>query len=257
MRRGEQVKRSDRYRGEVSASPFEPPRTLCCLASSSPSVSRASLVQLIHDFLLGKVEAGSFEEQLLLYNRSNDSVLRYVAQAIEDLYDEDLDEVSVGTKLHWDFVQRLLLVLSTERQVRIETKVYWSVEQLGAAVALGFFAWSACFFGWGPHLFLLTAALGLFSICLSRVREKRDGMVSPFNSIIYPFATFDELEAAYQASNFRKMKYDKQRIEHRSRARFEFFDKWFQDLIVVPLCSPLVLLFQMIPPHHTRIRVFS
>jgi hypothetical protein len=242
-------------RPNVSENPYEPPRAFGGGADSKPPSSRESLRELIQELLAGKFDWCQFEEQLLVYVRSKDAVVRFVADRLSSLYDEEIDHINLRSKLIWDYLQRLLLLLSAKCEIKIETKTIWCHSQLLATIALVAFVCSAIYVGWGFHLLFLSVPFGLIAFAISKIRDRNAGPVNPYGTIICPFPSIEAFDTAYRSSHFSKLRYPRHyRRKATSSLLSEYCSEGFQSLIRCFL-SPVALVELMIPYFHVQIRI--
>ena len=232
-------------------------------AKDSPSTglvkepSRESLSRLIQAFLGSEITAFEFDERLDHFRDSSDPVIRHVVDAIWFHYDDCKDHVVCLSKQQWDYFQRLLLVLASDCRIDTQTNRSWSIKQLIALLSLGSFVYFALRLGWGNHLFLLNIPFGFVSVALSYWRRPTEQKHDPYQSIIFPFATFRDLETAYRSSTFRKTQYPKH-LEARSiRSPFMAAFLQLQTYAMWLMLSPFPLLFQALPEIHSQCRIIA
>jgi hypothetical protein len=236
--------------------PYDPPEAdpHCGNANSVPS--RKSLAELIRSFLASDITAFAFDEKLDTFRDSADPIIRHVVDAVWYHYDDCDDHLVCFSKEEWDYFQRLLLVLSSDCSVRTESSTRWSIKQLVAAVSVCAFSYFAIQMGLGQHLLILSIPFGLVSIALSFWRSQCETATDPYAPIIFPFATFSDLETAYRLSGFRKSKYPKHIGQRTIRSPFvvafqiHTYAMWL-------ILSPIPLLFQMLPERQTNRRIVA
>ena len=185
--------------------------------SSSPmsESSRESLSQLIQAFLASEITAFDFDERIDPFRDSSDPVIRHVVDAVWYYYDDCKDHFVCLSKQEWDYFQRLLMVLASDCRIVTQTNRSWSIKQLIALIALGCFVYFATEIGWGNHLLLMSIPFGFVSLGLSFWYRSCEQIDDPYQSIIFPFATFTDLETACRSSSFVKTQYPK-RLKVRS-----------------------------------------
>ncbi|MBL8812697.1 MAG: hypothetical protein JNM43_21205 [Planctomycetaceae bacterium] len=190
-----------------------------------------------------ELTAFAFDEQLDAYRGSEDPVIRHVVQEVWYHYDDCDDHLVCFSKQQWDYFQRLLLVLSSNCRIETELHRHWSSKQLMAALSLCSFALMAMKSGWGSHLLILSIPFGLISMALSLWRPGVSTASDPYTQIIFPFATFSDLERAHRSSGFRKTRYPKH-IGTR-QIRSPFMEGFWQlySMIFCLVLSPIPLLF--------------
>jgi hypothetical protein len=237
--------------------PYDPPEAdpHCGNANSVPS--RKSLAELINSFLASEISSFAFDEKLDSFRESADPIIRHVAAAVSYHYDDCDDHLVCFSREEWDYFQRLLLALSSECSVRTESSTRWSIKQLIAAVSVCAFSYCGMQTGWGQHLLILSIPFGIVSIALSLWCSHCETATDPYASIIFPFATFSDLETAYRLSGFRKSKYPKQ-IGQRT-IRSPFMEAFWQmhTYAMWLILSPIPLLFQMLPERQTNHRIVA
>lgn len=217
---------------------------------------RAELASLIRRFLSEDLTAFEFDEQLMEFYGSSDSAIQYVARAVWLHYDDCDDHLVTLSKPEWDYFQRLLLLLESDRHVETVQARRWSGTQFLALFALLGFVGCALQSGWGYHLGLVAVPFGLASIVISHVRYAQPS-AGPYDRILFPFTTFADLHAAYDAAQFKKSRYPRhiQTRKIRSPAmnmvyHIPFYLGWL-------FLSPIALAAQILPQTETDIRVIA
>jgi hypothetical protein len=237
--------------------PYDPPECdpHCDNANSFPS--RESLAELIRSFLASEISAFAFDEKLDSFRDSADPIIRHVVAAVWCHYDDCDDHFVCFSKEEWDYFQRLLLALSSECSVLTESSTRWSMKQLIAAVSVCAFSYCGIQTGWGQHLLILSIPFGIVSIALSFWRSQCETATDPYAPIIFPFATFSDLETAYRLSGFRKSKYPKQIGQRTIRSPFMVSFWQMHTYAMWLILSPIPLLFQMLPERQTNHRIVA
>jgi hypothetical protein len=209
---------------------------------------------LIQAFLSSEITAFQLDRGLDDFRCSDDPVIRHVVHAIWFRYDDCDDHVVCLSKDQWDYIQRLLLILASDCRVETQTERRWTVKQLIAAVSLCVFAGFALKLGWGHHLLIVAMPFGFVSMALSRWHRRSESSDDPYESIIYPFATFSDLATAYYSSTFRKTQYPRHLEDRSIRSPFmsAFWQLYFYTTWL--LFSPVPLLFQSLPERQSRTR---
>lgn len=232
--------------------PYQPPLA----GSGGPNrPARAALADLIRRFLASEMQAFEFDEQLDEFRSAGDPVIDYVVNSVWFHYDDCDDHLVCFNKQQWDFFQRLLLVLASDCQVQSDARREWSCRQLVAAAALLAFAGFAWQLGWGYHLLILSVPFGLVSIALSFWGPKLQTPPDPYAPIIFPFATFSDLAAAYRQVQFRKTRYPQELANRRIRSPLRDAIAHVYGYVMWLIVSPVPLLFQVFPFTHADCRV--
>lgn len=241
----------------ITPNPYDPPKAALCNDTPKRAPSRESLAELICSFLASEITAFAFDEKLDSYRESDDPVICHVVAAVWYHYDDCDDHLVCVSKQQWDYFQRLLLVLSSDCRVHTESSTRWSVKQLIAAVALCTFAYFGIQTGWGLHLLILSIPCGAISIVLSFWRSRHASPPDPYAPIIFPFATIADLATAYRLSGFHKTQYPKHIGSRVIRSPFMAVFWQIHAYVVWLILSPIPLVFQTLPEHHTDTRIVA
>lgn len=211
--------------------------------------ARRDLAALMRQFLHEELTAFQFDEAIHArrFGNSKDSAVRFVIYSVWHYYDDCKDHLVHFEKAEWDYFQRLLLLLETDRGIDRDP-AHWSVAQLVALAALlsaGAAAWN-----WGlvwiPALFL---PMGVVAFALEWVSWRKP--IDLMEPMCYPFATVGDLWAACDEVGFRKEPYPRRlRDLFRSRQRppTPNRDMWATHFVLCLIAAPLMLLLHLIPP---------
>ncbi len=239
----------------MNANPYDPPNTP--MESATDIVDRAQrdeLATVVRQFLDEDVTAFEFDERLDGFRNSPDSAVRFVAQAVWFHYDDCDDHLVALAKPEWDYFQRLLLLLESNRCVQTTSLRRWSLWQLIAFLSLLGFLWVAFHIGWGYHLLLAAVPFGIISIGISWLRRTTTN-VGPYDPIIFPFASFSDLKATYDNVTFNKSRYPQHIKTRKIRSPFMNGVYQFQFYVIWLMLSPIALVIQVFPPAETHTRV--
>lgn len=230
----------------MSDNPYHPPAAVDADGDINQP-SRGELAAVIESFLQSDITAFEFDEQLDRFRDADDPVLQYVAGAVWYHYDDCEDHLVCLSKAEWDYFQRLLLLLASDCQIEVSTTRIWSVRQLAAGISLAVFTYFACQFGWGRQLLALAIPFGFISMLIAYLPRRLVATTDPYEPIIYPFASIVDLETAYHAAGFRKVRYPRL-IGGRSICS-PFMDSFYKLYTLFAWClfAPIPLLFQCFP----------
>lgn len=214
--------------------------------------ARDTLAATIRQFLDEQTSAFTFDEALDEFRNSSDSTVRFVTQAVWYHYDDCDDHMVALSKPEWDYFQRLLLLLESDRRITVTSIRRWSWTQfvaLGCLLGFGCCIWR---FGWGMHLLAFSIPLGLISIIISFLRSHKRA-TGAYDEILMPFSTFSDLSTTYRATEaFSKKRYPSGLTKRRIRSRvaecgirIQMYPGWL-------LLSPIPLLAQTFPLTETR-----
>ena len=215
---------------------------------------RDQLALLIRRFLAEELTSFGFDDLLDEYRDSADSAVRFVANEVWCYCDDFEDHLVALSKPAWDYFQRLLLLLESDRAVETTHWWRWSWTQLVALGALLGFVQIALSLGWGEHLLIYAIPFGIISIAISRLRRSTN-VVGPYHRIIHPFATISDLKAVYDAVGFKKARCPRnvqaRRIHSplgKAGIHLHLYSHWL-------IHSPIALAFQLLPERKSRLRV--
>ena len=221
--------------------------------------ARDELLSDIDAYLTGEIMAFDFDERLSELP-SDDETVDFVVRELWFFYDDCTDHEVSLSKEGWDDIQRLILVLRSNAEVRVRARRRWSAHPIIAGIALLAFVLMATRLGWGYHLFLLALPFGVLSVALSRSRDRwRDRVARTEHEPrehLFPFASMGEIRTAHCAAlGFRKRRYPAELGSRRIRGRFEESVLRALSLSMWMLFSPAVLLLQMLPQRDDDVRV--
>lgn len=228
----------------MSTNPYEPPQ--CDLFPQKVDrASRTALCDLIRDTLHGRMLPSDWDDNDfgLTLNRSPDPTVRFVMNGGIWEFD-DSEEFSKST---WDYRQRLLLLLESDRHVSVRTICHWSWFQvLGLGCALAVAAVGIRFWGSWELVaglpFCIASAIGLYF----RPPVPRQ----PFSPILEPFGTFAELSETYRATpSFRKERFRSKPVEESAPAppRWHMGLPFLYLIVAVPLLALALLVLVATP----------
>jgi len=222
---------------------------------SAVGSDRELLATVIRGFLDNQITAFEFDDRLESFRGSQDPVIQYVSAAVWHYYDDCRDHLVCLNREEWNFLQRLLLLLSSDCVLAVQSQRLWSVRQLIAAACLAVFVYSAAQVGWGSHLLLLAGPFGVISMLLSRERRAASVSTELCQSAIHPFASLSDLRDVYRSTRFRKMRYPSSVSDCRIRSPLmdRFYQCYFR--VVWLLLSPAALFMQTLPRTETRVHV--
>lgn len=220
--------------------------------------ARTELAATIRRFLDEQITNFAFDEALLeQFVGSSDPTVRFVASEAWFYYDDYVEHLAALSKPAWDYFQRLLLVLESDRQVVVTRQRHWSWTQGLAAAALVEFAMVVGKFGWGRHLLVFSIPFGLRSVLIWRTnaRNRRPGA---YDEILTPFASFTELSATYWSTpGFAKQRCPRTIASRRAGSRLAEFGMKLKLGVMWLIFAPVPLLFQTLPRTETRTRVLA
>ena len=179
--------------------------------------------------------------------------MRYVAEHSLIYFDATLNI----EKRDWDYIQRLLLLLSSDCQIETQFRSCWNWSQSLAAFGL---VSEALLLGlavfWGQPEWMIVAILALYGLISQIIERLRDREVSkePYATVTHPFESIEQLAQVYHSTDFKKQTHDRS-LNQRSNP-FWLPIEFMLNFCFVAIISPFALLSQSFPIREemTRIR---
>lgn len=221
--------------------------------------ARDRMATVIRSYMNEEITAFEFDESLgKAMAGTDDQTVRVIGQDLWFFYDDCRDHRIVASKDEWDYFNRLLLLLGSDAKLEIaKGPRTWSIRQAIAAAFLILFVMIALPTGFGLHLFAIALPFGPVSMVLAwlngRCRERttpdREPALSPFPSVGCLLSVRRGVPA------FAKMRYPESMRGR--RIRHPIVDKllWIPGTLIWWMCSPVALLFQMLPERRPRATV--
>ena len=232
-------------------------KTFRCASLIMPIVDRKArdiVAAEVRRFLNGETTAFAFDDAI--YDvESDDPTIRDIVYRLWHHYDDCKDHTVTLSKPEWNYFQRLLLILESDRHIESETTRTWRWSQLFAIVGLLTFAVLVFQLGFGQHLLVVSIPFGLISMLIAYFRERTQQPDDSFVALT-PFATFAELRDTYRdVDGFQKQRFRRELTDSRIRSdatnRIMMIPTWVAWLMF----APLVLLAQSLPERNSNTSV--
>jgi hypothetical protein len=221
---------------------------------------RDNLVEVINRFLNEELTAFKFDEQLSeIAAGTKDETVTQVVDLFWCHYDDIDDHKVVASKEEWDYFQRLLLILKSDTDIVSESRMRkWTARQAVAAVCVAIFMVVLVRTGFGSHLFLATAPLGLVSMLLWHWRSSAEMQRQQEQSAILPFRSLPQLlSVRRRVRSFVKARYPIRLGSRLIRGPVGEAANWLHFALGSLFFSPVALTFQMLPEREHRWKVVS
>lgn len=211
--------------------------------------NRDLLVETIDRYLNDDLSAFEFDEAIFdIRDQTADETIKRVVDVLWSFYDDCDDHQVVLDRSSWNYFQRLRLLLKSDASLEASTRRIWSIAQAIAATAIVGFLWAAYKTGLGQHLLIVAIPFGLVSIGLSKWRVRLYRNACNIDLTMHPFTSVAQLlwigrDLAY----FRKQKYPPHLASRRIRSEASALANAFLSYAPWLICSPIALLFQMLP----------
>jgi hypothetical protein len=210
--------------------------------------NRDRLIINIQNFMNDKINSFEFDENIFeVQTNSEDKTIKYVVDALWHYYDDIKDHKVTIYKEGWDFIQRLILILTSDKEIIEKKERKYTIRQVLSLVLFTIFILSYFYIGYSLQLLYISIGLGIFSMALSWWKEK-----SEINNLIkwelYPFSNIPELlTLKREQKSFQKQHYN-QKLEQRNiRSDFIYIFLLIQSKLAWLVFSPFVLLYQSLP----------
>lgn len=217
---------------------------------------RNTLISIINDYLHEKISAFQFDDQLSDLENSRDATVVLLREDLWCYYDDCKDHKIVASKELWDYLQRILLLLHTDIEIKVIKTRQWHYTQLVAAF---FFALSASVFIFIGNVTLaifFCALLWPFSYLISRCRcdEANKKCEDATWDFCFPYENIRQLLACRRkVPLFKKESYPQRLSQRMIRSRILEIGYWIPMFFIWACFCPLALLYQAIPPVRHRL----
>jgi hypothetical protein len=219
---------------------------------------RDSLAEVINRYLNEELTAFKFDEQLSeIAAGTKDETVKQVANLFWRHYDDIDDHKVIASKEEWDYSQRLLLILKSDANIITETgKRKWTPRQAVAVVSLAIFVVVLVKTGFGYHLFLATAPLGLVSMLQWHWRSSAEARRQHEPTAMLPFGSLPELlSVRRKVGSFVKARYPIRLGSREIRGPVGEAANWLHFALGSLFLSPVALMFQTLPEKEQRLKV--
>ena len=171
---------------------------------------RDGLAGIVQEFLQNEIDVVCLFEAISVFRQSEDSTVVYVANAINLLcfeFEDDIgfESASEFTKSQWDYVQRLLLVLRSDKIIESHRIYHWSIWQAVAGFALITFIFAGWCLGFGQEWFLIAIPFSIVSLMISLIDRPKTEY--PFVEIVTPFDSISSLANTIKSVGFVKLRH--------------------------------------------------
>lgn len=221
--------------------------------------NRDRLVRAIERFASDDTTSFEFDEEIFgIADHSSDELVKEAAGCLWLLYDDEKDHPINWSREVWGYVQRIVLLLKSDVPVELIVSRRWSATQLLALAGLLGFAGYIQWLGFGRQLLAVTPVLWLFSLSISALRSKEAATEAKHWIVLAPFESIAQLaRVRRRVPSFRKRRFRDEIAGRRNRSGFSEFGARANFYALWILFSPLVLLFQALPPRDAKLRIVT
>jgi hypothetical protein len=218
--------------------------------------NRDALIAAINRYLDGETTAFEFDDEIFGI-KSHDRTVGLVTRDLWFLYDDCKDHKVQMAKEHWDYVQRLILILRSDGQIESIARRQWDFTQLVALAALLLYIYAATWFGFGRQLLAVAIPFSVVSIAISLWRGWAAAEKLPRSKIaLAPFSSISEMLRLHRSlPKFRKRRCPPEIKPFKIRNPLEEMAMLLHLYGTWLIASPLVLGFQALPTTETDTRV--
>ena len=234
-------------------------KTFRCPLLVMPIVDRKArdiVAAEVRRFLNGETTAFAFDDAIYEVE-SDDPTVRDIVYRLWHHYDDCKDHTVTLSKPEWNYFQRLLLILVSDRHIESQTTRTWRWSQLTAFIALLAFVALVFQLGFGHHLLVVSFPFGFVSMLIAYFRQRTQQPDNNFVALT-PFATFAELWDTYRdVDGFQKQRFRRELTDAQIRSdamnRIMMIPTWIAWLMF----APFVLLAQSLPERNSNTSVVS
>jgi hypothetical protein len=214
------------------------------------------MMQAIRSYMEEEITSDQFDDALAEISRgTSDEGVSAVRQELWYVYDDLTDHPIVAYKHDWDYLNRLLLLLSSNAEIAVERS--WCsrhvLPQGIAVLALAIYGFLVVRSGFAGATFVsLALPFGLITLGVARLRSWQNRMLAA----IEPFSSVRSLFAVRRsASGFIRRRYPKSLKTRTVRGPVMRVMLWFYEIAIVAVLSPVLLLIQALPQRESRFRI--
>jgi hypothetical protein len=218
--------------------------------------ARDLLIAAINRYLDGQTTAFEFDEEIFGIE-SDDRTVGLVIRSLWLLYDDLKDHKVMLTKVRWDYVQRLILILKSDGQIESTTRRHWDFTQLVAVAALLLYLYAATWFGFGRQLLAVAIPFSVVSIAIYLWRGWTAAENRPESKIaLAPFSSVSEMLRLHRSlPTFRKRRCPAELKPFKIRGAVSEAAMMLHLYALWLIAAPLVLAVQALPISETDTRV--
>lgn len=219
--------------------------------------SRDRMMRTIRSYMDEEIASHQFDDMLEEIARTSpDECVREIRRELWFFYDDLKDHLIVASKQNWDCFNRILLLLASNSEIKVEKRwSTWHTRQIIAAAGLVIYACLAFRVRFAREALVLLAFLScLVSMALAWYNERHPILRRDF--ALEPFPSISSLRAVRRSvDNFVRKRYPRGLAGRRIRdpetsalMRLPSILMWF-------VFSPIVLLIQMLPARDARFTI--
>lgn len=222
--------------------------------------ARDAMVEAIRSYMDQKIASFKFDETLCqIAGTSKDESVQMLPRAVWGLYSDIEDHKITVSKSQWDYLNRLLLLLSSDIDFEIEwTRAgrRWSSYKTLCALCLAGFGLVGLWAGMGKLLVVYWIVSGFVVLALFRILLQNDERAFAPKRPIFPFPSVGALfSVRRQVPEFARERYTKSMS--RKAAKHSFLNKimWILWSPVWVAMAPLGLLLLALPIRQWEMRL--
>lgn len=205
------------------------------------------MAEAIRHYMDEEVTSNDFIQLLQeLRSTTQDTTVLAIESELSFCFDDLGDSPIVTPRYGWDYLNRILLLLTSSVEVSVRRVVSWNVGQAVAAVALAVYI---CLMFRDASVWVW--AFAPFGLVVAWLNGTRHAAEMRKAAAVEPFGSFGDLRAVRRTvHNFVRRRYP-----HHLTARPGRFANaltWIVSLPFLVIGSPLMLLFQMLPDVEKR-----
>ena len=219
---------------------------------------RDRLAAVIEGFLSGDISSFEFADHIDVADETDDETAHEIGGLLWYHFDDiSRDHKTDLSPLEWDYFQRLLLLLRSDAILMTSYSHRWTWRQAVALAAIVVFVVGVFLLGFGWQLLLLSIPLGALSMGLSRWATE-EAKVDPDDDFVRltPYASVAEMLVVRRSvPSFHKQRYPSMMGSQQIQGFVANGFMWVYVGSMWLVFSPIVLLFQTVPPVQGASRV--
>lgn len=218
--------------------------------------NRDKLIVEIQNFLNEKTDSFEFDENIFeIQSNTKDETIDFIVTFLWYFYDDIKSHKVTIEKSEWDAIQRLLLILKSDKEITEKIERKYTLRQAISAGLLALSVFSYFYVGYSIKLLFIFMGLGIISMSISWWKNKTVDN-NEINWQIYPFSSISELlKLRREQKSFRKQAFNKKIENRRIRSTLENIFLQINFRLYWLIFSPLVLFYQSLPEANKIIEI--
>lgn len=218
--------------------------------------ARERMITALRGYMDERLTAFEFHNELFEIETDDETSIT-LRGILWGFYDDLKDHKVTASKADWDCLNRILLLLESDGELRyVPVKRIFSMQQFVAIGCLVLFGAIAFRMGLSGHIFQLSVPFGLISMLLYHLEERKEKKRKGAEYVIAPFPTVASLMGVRRSvPSFVKRRYPRSIEGRQVRSRISEICIFLPGWIAWLLLAPIPLFVQAMPEVEETVQV--